>query len=447
MRISKISVKKLFGVFNHVIPLNRDERITIIHGPNGVGKTFLLKMTDCLFNARYSEFFHFPFQEFSVELSDDRKLTVKKRNTGKKTQIDVHLGDEKHSLSSDNFDSESFLRFRPKTIEVFESEGLIPISPGFWRSRLSGEEFSDEEALQRFGDDLPPYFTRGEGRKSLPDWLKKIHDSVKVHFVETQRLFTADMPRNSRRRYPQATSLPVSPTVAIHADELLEKIRERRVESTNLSQQLDRTFPARLLKGVQEESPLTERELEEKLKALERKRQNLADVALYEDKGSPVIASDAFLNKATEKYANVLALYIKDEEEKLGVFDDLAKKITLFKNIINERFDRKELIINREKGITFKTSDGQELSGTKLSSGEQHEFVLLYELLFKVRPDSLILIDEPEISLHIAWQKRFLKDLQDIIKLSPLDFLIATHSPDIISDRWDLTVALGGSEK
>jgi predicted ATP-binding protein involved in virulence len=65
-------------------------------------------------------------------------------------------------------------------------------------------------------------------------------------------------------------------------------------------------------------------------------------------------------------------------------------------------------------------------------------------LLFKVEPDSLILIDEPELSLHIAWQERFLKGLQEIIKLTPKDFLIATHSPDIISDRWDLTVELKG---
>lgn len=49
-RIKQISVKNLFGMFDHTIPLNVDERITIIHGPNGFGKTALLRLLDTLFS-------------------------------------------------------------------------------------------------------------------------------------------------------------------------------------------------------------------------------------------------------------------------------------------------------------------------------------------------------------------------------------------------------------
>jgi predicted ATP-binding protein involved in virulence len=79
-----------------------------------------------------------------------------------------------------------------------------------------------------------------------------------------------------------------------------------------------------------------------------------------------------------------------------------------------------------------------------LSSGEQHELVILYELLFRVSKNSIILIDEPEISLHVAWQDEFLKDLGQMAELSQFNALVATHSPQIISDRWDLTVELKG---
>jgi len=103
--------------------------------------------------------------------------------------------------------------------------------------------------------------------------------------------------------------------------------------------------------------------------------------------------------------------------------------------------------ISKKKGFIFETSDGQSISPADLSSGEQHELVLNYELLFKVQPNSLILIDEPELSLHVVWQQQFLKDLQEIIKLAGFDVLLATHSPEIINDRWDLTVELGGSTK
>jgi len=41
---------------------------------------------------------------------------------------------------------------------------------------------------------------------------------------------------------------------------------------------------------------------------------------------------------------------------------------------------------------------------TDLSSGEQQEVVMLYELLFCVQPGTLVLIDEPELSLHVVWQ-------------------------------------------
>ena len=79
---------------------------------------------------------------------------------------------------------------------------------------------------------------------------------------------------------------------------------------------------------------------------------------------------------------------------------------------------------------------------TQLSSGEQHEVVLLFELIFKAKDNVLVLIDEPELSLHIAWQKTFLSDLQKIIKLQNISVILATHSPQIINSNWDLVVDL-----
>jgi len=49
MRLQEIRTHKLFRLFDHVIPLNMDERITIIHGPNGYGKTAILRMIAGIF--------------------------------------------------------------------------------------------------------------------------------------------------------------------------------------------------------------------------------------------------------------------------------------------------------------------------------------------------------------------------------------------------------------
>ena len=89
----------------------------------------------------------------------------------------------------------------------------------------------------------------------------------------------------------------------------------------------------------------------------------------------------------------------------------------------------------------------KELADECLDDGrEQHELVLLYDLLFKVRPNTLVLIDEPELSLHISWQKTFLDDLLQIIRLAKFDVIMATHSPYIVGDRSDLLVVLSSSQ-
>lgn len=67
-------------------------------------------------------------------------------------------------------------------------------------------------------------------------------------------------------------------------------------------------------------------------------------------------------------------------------------------------------------------------------------------MLFEIDKNTLILIDEPEISLHVAWQKRFISDILSIIDVNHFDVLIATHSPQLIG-RWShLTVELTGAE-
>ena len=80
MEIKQISVFNLFELFNHVIPLKSQEHVTIIYGPNGYGKTIILKMLNGLFNRDYTLFRTIPFRDFAVEFSDGRTIKVT-RNT------------------------------------------------------------------------------------------------------------------------------------------------------------------------------------------------------------------------------------------------------------------------------------------------------------------------------------------------------------------------------
>ena len=79
MRIKRVFVEKLFGLFDHDIAMKMDDRITIIHAPNGFGKTAILRMITSLFHGRYFDLQTFPFSVFAVEFEDGRTLKVETR--------------------------------------------------------------------------------------------------------------------------------------------------------------------------------------------------------------------------------------------------------------------------------------------------------------------------------------------------------------------------------
>jgi len=77
-RIKQISVTGLFGMFNHVIPLHMEDRITIIHGPNGFGKTAILKLVNALFSRDSYTLENTPFDELIINFEDHDKLAILK---------------------------------------------------------------------------------------------------------------------------------------------------------------------------------------------------------------------------------------------------------------------------------------------------------------------------------------------------------------------------------
>jgi len=446
MKIRRIAVKKLFGVFNHVIQLNEKDHITIIHGPNGFGKTVLLTMLNAVFNLDYPLLKRTPFIDFTLDFTDRSTLRIVRD-----TNISIRRGD------TNGIDAKLIFNYKTKTkktqkyivkslnerdlpfsLNILEREirGLERIGYDTWRYRLTGEKLNMEEVLSRFRGQLHlPLFER-----STPKWLTDIKDGISIRFIEAQRLLT--YPASSRHPEYEGKRSMV-PAVMNYSELLAQVIQEKLAEYASLSQSLDRSFPTRLVKGSSS-TQTTISNLRKNLKELENKRQRLIVAGLLEKEKEQDLGE---LKNIDKSKINVLSVYVEDVKRKLQVLDDLSNKIDLLVKIINNRFLYKQLSINKKDGFIFHTPDGKTLSAQSLSSGEQHELVLLYQLLFMVKPESLILIDEPELSLHVAWQQQFLKDLQEITKLAGFDFLIATHSPQIIHDRWDLTVELKGPSK
>ncbi|AMD58701.1 hypothetical protein AWN88_11175 [Agrobacterium tumefaciens] len=229
-------------------------------------------------------------------------------------------------------------------------------------------------------------------------------------------------------------------TVRTYSSDLQNSIERLLAESATLSQSLDQTFPNRLLaRMADEEAPLSESELRDRLSILDQQRARLAKVGLLDTAKDDTVISGTQFNDATRR---ILGEYVSDAEKKLNIYNDTLDRLELFLEIINSRFQFKSISVSRVDGFFFTDIKGRHLTPENLSSGEQHELVLIYELLFRTKKDTLILIDEPEISLHIAWQKRFIKDLRRIISLTNFDAFLSTHSPQLIGRDMALAVQL-----
>ncbi|MBP0021337.1 MAG: AAA family ATPase [Cyanobacteria bacterium SBLK] len=447
MRIKQISVNGLFGVFDHVIPLNMRDRITIIHAPNGFGKTIILKMLNGFFNSKISIFRTIPFKIFKVDFDDRSKIEVEKNSehsngTTRKDKVNFVLHQPQQESPLRFSATEKALRpdvdFPPSILDEI-IPGLERIGLRRWRYLPTEDMLSLEEVIDRFEDILPSKIRKS---KREPDWLKQARNNIHLRLIESQRLLNTSSRRSDS--YLGNSPLEIASTVSQYSGEIADIIQTKLTEYGATSQSLDRTFPARLVQQETSEN-LADKELRFQLEQLEQKRSRLIEVGLLDkDESSDFQIQTQTIDESTK---NILSVYIEDVKKKLSVFDEIASKINLLREIINQKFQYsyKEINFSKEKGFVFTTKhDNKILSPTDLSSGEQHELVLLYELLFKVEPNSLVLIDEPEISLHLGWQVQFLQDLQKITELANIDILMATHSPDIIQDRWDLTVELKG---
>ncbi len=95
---------------------------------------------------------------------------------------------------------------------------------------------------------------------------------------------------------------------------------------------------------------------------------------------------------------------------------------------------------NNEIGFVSNSKEESPIRLLDLSSGEKQFFIMLAEALLERGSRTLLFIDEPEISLHINWQSRLVKDL---ITLNPnVQLILATHSPDVVATNHSAVVRM-----
>ncbi|MBQ9202681.1 MAG: AAA family ATPase [Prevotella sp.] len=119
---------------------------------------------------------------------------------------------------------------------------------------------------------------------------------------------------------------------------------------------------------------------------------------------------------------------------KADAAQQLSQAKTRFQDIVDDLFaETGKKIIRTENEIRF-SQIGETLVPYQLSSGEKQILAILLTVLVEDQQPYVLFMDEPEISLHIEWQKCLI-DL--ILELNPnVQIILTTHSPAVIMNGW-----------
>ena len=105
-----------------------------------------------------------------------------------------------------------------------------------------------------------------------------------------------------------------------------------------------------------------------------------------------------------------------------------------FQDMVDELFEETgKKIVRTENEIRF-SQIGETLVPYQLSSGEKQMLAILLTVLVEDNLPYVLFMDEPEVSLHIEWQKRL---IELILELNPnVQIILTTHSPAVIMSGW-----------
>lgn len=413
--LKTLEIKNLFDVFDYKIEF-KDGLITILTGPNGYGKTTILKIIDAFASYDMYYFSTLQFTDIKLEMSEVSSISISKTHE----KLLVQSG-------SDLIGKEILFADIQAAIAAATEKGPF--------DRVDRDHWFDQRTERTY--DLQDLIKSGAIVLYTPEKLGYTFPTT--YFIREQRLVKrsslSPTARNRQLYYRRRPGYmdPLSETIEDYAQELSGQIQHVLTQYSQKAQKFDSTFPQRLFDASQE---ISEEEFNARFGKVKAVQQSLTKFGLS------ITSVDNHPTYRPEN-AKPLAVYLSDTEHKLAVFHELVERLDLFTDILNNRrFTFKRVVIDKECGFKFESRAGHPLPLKELSSGEQQEVILLYELLFRANEKSLVLIDEPEISLHVAWQKAFLDDLSHIVDMQCINVIVATHSPQIINEKWELTIDL-----
>lgn len=428
MQLKSFKVEGLFGHYTHsaafpTIPENSTEpSIVILCGPNGVGKTRILQMIEGVLKLDFTAFREVPFSSAELKFSDNTIILVKPINRYEKKEsrcleisfkrLKVYLKikgvgphEDQDDISVENF-REKFRDFvKGMSVHLISTARLQHLNEE--RKKIKEEQSRSEEGyvfeyMEQI--ELPAGLKRAPRQRPNYVLAGKVKEFITEAQLNTNRFFSPSGP------------------------DLLSWIYESLTNSVSLN--------------IGTVSDLEKRFLVLKEKEDNAMRYGLRIEVSDFDKLERLL-NQKQIGKRADQALIVIQTYLEFLESRVSDRELLIFRIKTFEQTVNSFFKNKTISVNAKDGIIIKTNSGDIISEYALSSGEYHLLFLCATAFMTKRRGSVIAIDEPELSMHLEWQRRLIPELLKCASSAQPQFIVATHSPDITSSYSESCIELG----
>jgi energy-coupling factor transporter ATP-binding protein EcfA2 len=419
-RIARIRIRSLFGTFNYDLPANLNDSLSdmaILYGDNGSGKTTILQLVYHLLSPaddrrHRGAIAQIPFRVIEVTLTNGRVFAAVR-------ELDTIVGDYALVTYSDS------------------SSHVICYYSTKLQSRVYPEEKWKEyqKILQSQGMLV---FFLADDREIHSDMFPSRHDSES---------FSASTPLNE---YIQARDSRPDQSLLNQAVNLVNQWFARQAaRGANAGDTNVNTIYTEIVRRLsqQEASPeaiLGRHAITQTIQELAARSEKFAKFRLLTSLKSDFLIES--LKTAPESaigsIARVLQPFFAGTKARLDALEGVQHIAEVFVESFAEFYSHKTVVFDVVDGLRFKSNAGAFLLPSQLSSGERQLLRLFCYTLVSRDCPSVFIIDEPELSLNIKWQRKLIRALKAIVAGSSNQFLFATHSIEILSQHRDAIVTL-----
>jgi ABC-type transport system involved in cytochrome c biogenesis ATPase subunit len=426
-----IEVRGLFGRLNYKIAVDRHFP-TVLTGANGTGKSTILRLVHAIASGDLTPLLSAPIREMRLSFLGEPDLSISR--LPKDQGVHVKLGDNEQNVRPYDYSD----------LPPWVSQALRDFDPEV-------EDLEHRLLFYARGTGLSPSLARTMARRienrsdvhaEKPEWLADLQRRFQVLYVTDQRLVIGDATDPRRARYErdrvryarQSNAQAKTQFLAVEAasEDIAERVSQAGLAYARESQQIDRSFPNEVIRSMQMGEDVSSDEVNDLNGQVTRQRDVLKQIGLLSQTPGYIPPMDTGDSLSTREVRTAVAAVLRSDLRKLNVLIERSGELSSFKTFLERRLSPKRVEFGPQ-GIQVSLPGGRTVGVSELSSGEQHLLVLAYELQFRAAQGTLVIIDEPELSLHVQWQASLLGDLLAMGEHSNLQYLMATHSPTLVA--------------